>query len=351
MKKILILTSSRLEGLMNKERLEIYKELEIKDKGYIIYIDKFTTEGLSEKINFMKKDIFSIILEEPCWHKKLDINPFKYECIRNLKLRKTVIVSDFFIDSDYFQWFLKWAKIDFVASNHQTSINFISKIKDIKEIFYLPFSIRKEDYKEKITKDIDILYTSRSEPVTPLRNRIAKVLEKNFTVTNLDHPGKRLEKSSKKIHGSSYIEYLKRSKFVITCTTKYKISLRKYWEIYAAGAIAIGDLTEYPEHDIFRKNIVLITEDLSDQKIIEKVRQNLEEYEKRYKGINTISNKLINDLSTENIAETLYKKLIYLSRIHDQPFFKLKKIHRNAKLSDFKFLVKKFLEVNFRFIK
>ena len=53
MGKILILTSSRLEGLMNKEKLEIYKELENKGKACIIYIDKLTNTSLTEKINYL----------------------------------------------------------------------------------------------------------------------------------------------------------------------------------------------------------------------------------------------------------------------------------------------------------
>ena len=62
MKKILILTSSRLEGLMNKERLEIYKELEIKGKGYIVYIDRFTKKKSDQKKLIILKKIFLILL-------------------------------------------------------------------------------------------------------------------------------------------------------------------------------------------------------------------------------------------------------------------------------------------------
>mgnify|MGYP007000339380 CR=1 len=40
------------------------------------------------------------------------------------------------------------------------------------------------------------------------------------------------------------------------------------------------------------------------------------------------SDKLIDNLSTENIAENLYEKLKYFSRLHNNPNYKLQKISK-----------------------
>ena len=140
--------------------------------------------------------------------------------------------------------------------------------------------------------------------------RIKKVLENNgFNITTIPHPGHRLNNKKNIIYGSDYIDYLKRSKFVISCTTIHNISVRRYWEIAAARATPIGNTTGYPEHNLIKRNIVEINSNDEDQQIVKIVKKALENYNKYELAANNISNEIISNHNTHFIAKKLYKKL------------------------------------------
>jgi len=328
---IICITSSKMSVLMNSERLDLYFALQKKGALLITLTHDVSTIREVLALNYIDGDcVDGIIFEEPIWGKKLNFSTM-FKDAANYKIPKATFITDYFLEIAYTRRYIEQNNIDIIFTPHQTSISYLYDIyPTVKTIAHAPFCIVEEYFLDLTDKDIDILDTVQHHPVTPLRNKISKVASKmkGIEYVKLPHPGKR-EANTNAIVGKKYIDYLHRSFFTIACTTSYKVSVRKYWEIYASGGIVIGDRLQLPEHSFFKDNIVEISEVDSAKKItyliemaIDK-KQNmstnsfkLQELIINYAGRNNVSDIIINTMQSEEcIAIAISKNSKFCKKI------------------------------------
>ena len=314
--KILCLTSGKLKALMNRERFDLYEAME--KQGAIIYdLDKKNTYDydlpiLLENVEKKYGKIGAIIFEEPVWARKLGFNII-FKNSNKINLPKATFITDYWQRRSYLLKVVKKNQINIIISTHEASYPFIKKyLPNIEHILFIPFCIKKEQYKKyNAKKTIDIINAGAIHPLTPLRNRMFEILnklkdEKNINYFYVDHPGKRFE-NKKAISGQAYIDCLCESYFAIASTTKYNLSVRKYYEIMAAGCTIIGNQTDLPEHELIRKNIVEINKDMTDEEISKIVLKAIRNKERYHKKALEIREKIIELADRENVSKKIFE--------------------------------------------
>ena len=311
---IICITNSKMNVLMNSERLDLYFALQ--RKGVLVITLKHNVSTIREILTLNCIDIDSldgIIFEEAVWGKKLNFSTI-FKDAASYRVPKATFITDYGLEIPYTREYIEKNDIDIVFTPHQTCISYIYDIHpSVKTVVHTPFCIVEEDYVQTVDKDIDILDTAQNHPLTPLRNKISKLASNigNINYVKIPHPGKR-KLDNNAIVGKRYMDYLHRSFFSIACTTTYRISVRKYWEIYASGGVVIGDRLQLPEHSLFKDNIVEISEAYSTKKIIYLIEMaidrkksmstnssNLKELIINYAGRNNVSGIIIDVMRSE----------------------------------------------------
>lgn len=309
--RILCITSGKLKSLMNRERFDLYEAME--RQGAIIYdVDKNNTfkYDLIKLVNHIEKKygkLSGIIFEEAVWSAK-----FKFKTIfknaDKITIPKATFLTDYWQQRRFLFKYIKQNDIKIIISTHEVSYPFIKKyLKNIEHILFIPFCIKKEQYKIKQLK-YDIINAGDIHPMTPLRNQMYKILNKikNINYLYINHPGKRYE-NKKAISGQKYIDNLCQSYFSVATTTEAKLSVRKYYEIMAAGCTIIGNETGLPEHELIRKNIIKVNLKNSDAKTIKIIEEAVKNKEKYRKKALELRKEIIKLADRENVSKKIFE--------------------------------------------
>ncbi|WP_162604293.1 hypothetical protein [Synechococcus sp. BS56D] len=301
---ILILTLSILDQLMDRERHELYDHLLKRNPSKLFYVDKISHRIIQEFIDRHWKQLSCIVYEEPIWHVKAGVTAKHFLFRIPTHCLSTSVISDFFLNTIYARYFFGRLRVDHLFTYHESSLTTVAQYsQSLRGVTLLPPSIRPQDYLAPIKKDIPLLYASHSKPFTPLRNYIYDILaSSNIAVHTLPYPGTRRSRLSHSVIGSQYIELLRRSYFVITCSTQWNLSLRKYWEIGASSATPVGCSTMLPEHSLVTQNIVPISLDTPPSTLIATVASALENRDLHYAKAQLLAPKFLANYSIDSMA-------------------------------------------------
>jgi len=237
-------------------------------KGWANYIP---TKTIDRQVDILKPDFI-------VWYKPLEYS------IKNSRIPKCIRYNE--------MWDEKWTRkeIDDSGSNlivchHRNDWEKYVKIYENsvnKKFIYLPHHANPEIfYNQYLEKDIDILIAGViKEKNYPLKYRISELVKKNLDTTYnvhfLQHPGYNIDNAYTDKIQKEFAYYINRSKLVIACTSSYNYRLGKYVEIPMCGGVIVGDIP-YEEQDDFRKFVVEVNMEMSDNEILDKIRGVLED--------------------------------------------------------------------------
>lgn len=181
---------------------------------------------------------------------------------------------------------------------HRYKFNIFHKdlSKKIKTI-YLPHSVNINNYKNlNLKKEIDLLQTGAISNVYTLRNFIKNF---NFNKINYKFIERPKDDSEKKWPiGSEYVSLINKSKFSLSCGSKYNYPVLKYFEIPACNSIIYGSFSRELEELGFvpGKNFIEANMTNPEEHIL-KILKNEELMNSLYKnGLNLIKEKHTNDI-------------------------------------------------------
>ena len=181
-----------------------------------------------------------------------------------------------------------------------------------KKFIYLPHHANPEIfYNQYLEKDIDILIAGViKEKNYPLKYRLSELVKKlqSYNVHVLRHPGYNINDAYTDKIQKEFAYYINRSKLVISCTSSYNYRLGKYVEIPMCGGVIIGDIP-YEEIDDFRKFVVEVNMEMSDDEILNKIRGALEDQELLLK-YSLIGEAWAQKYTTKKYVDNLYEQLI-----------------------------------------
>ena len=191
-----------------------------------------------------------------------------------------------------------------------------------KKFIYLPHYANPEIfYNQYLEKDIDILIAGViKEKNYPLKYRLSQLVRKNLQEYNihiLQHPGYNIHDAYTDKIQKEFAYYINRSKLVISCTSTYNYRLGKYVEIPMCGGVIIGDIP-YEEQDDFRKFIVEVNMSMTDDEIIDKIKNTLENKELLLK-YSLIGEAWSQKYTTKKYVDDFYNHLVSYS--HHQKIY------------------------------
>jgi hypothetical protein len=183
-----------------------------------------------------------------------------------------------------------------------------------KKFIYLPHHANPEIfYNQYLEKDIDILIAGVvKEKNYPLKYRLSELVKKYLDTTHkvhtLCHPGYNIDDAYTDKIQKEFAYYINRSKLVIACTSSYNYRLGKYVEIPMCGGVIVGDIP-YEEPDDFRKFVVEVNMEMSDDEILDKIRGVLEDRERTLK-YSLIGEVWAKKYTTKKYVDQFYNQLV-----------------------------------------
>ena len=182
-----------------------------------------------------------------------------------------------------------------------------------RKFLYIPHHANPEIfYNQYLEKDIDILIAGIiKEKNYPLKYRITNLVKKylqTYNVYILKHPGYNINDAYSDKIQKEFAYYINRSKLVITCTSSYNYRLGKYVEIPMCGGVILGDIP-YEEQDDFRKFVIEVNMEMSDDEILQKIRDALDNRELLLK-CSLIGEAWSQKYTTKKYVDELYNQLV-----------------------------------------
>lgn len=182
-----------------------------------------------------------------------------------------------------------------------------------KKFVYIPHHANPEIfYNQYLDKDIDILIAGViKEKHYPLKRRLYNLITQNLQGYNVH-----IHQHPKYIHNDAYTnriqkefaELINRSKIVVSCTSAYKYRLGKYVEIPMCGSVILGDIP-YEDAENFRKFVLEVNMDMSDDEILQKIKNSLANQELLYK-CGKIGEVWSQQYTTAKYVDVLYKEIM-----------------------------------------
>jgi len=191
-----------------------------------------------------------------------------------------------------------WTKKEIISSNASLVIfhhenDLFGNIKDYREMLpsvkfeYIPHSAEKSVFKEyaEIKKDWDILlvgalgYTSKVGQHYPIRDRLARLLNnfpKKYKVSRYERPPGRSGEAYLNHSAIEFAKVINSTRICITDSGAPKSRFGKYVEIPMCGTIIAGDIPN-DDQENFRKFVIEINNSMSDNEIISKIVEYLED--------------------------------------------------------------------------
>lgn len=181
-----------------------------------------------------------------------------------------------------------------------------------RHVIYLPHHANPEIfYNQYLEKDIDILIAGVvKERNYPLKYRLLQLVKKyleNYSIHTLVHPGYNIDDAYTDKIQKEFAYYINRSRLVISCTSSYNYRLGKYVEIPMCGGVIVGDIP-YEEPDDFRKFVVEVNMEMSDEEIVDKIKMALENRELLLK-YSLIGETWAQKYTTKKYVNNLYEQL------------------------------------------
>jgi hypothetical protein len=178
---------------------------------------------------------------------------------------------------------------------------------------YLPHHANPEIfYNQYLEKDIDILIAGViKERNYPLKYRLSELVKKylgTYRIHILQHPGYNIDDAYSDKIQKEFAYYINRSKLVIACTSAYNYRLGKYVEIPMCGGVIVGDIP-YEEQDDFRKFVVEVNMNMSDDEILDKIKMVLENRELQLK-YSLIGEAWSQKYTTKKYVDELYNQMV-----------------------------------------
>jgi hypothetical protein len=198
-----------------------------------------------------------------------------------------------------------WEKYIKLYENNLNNIN--------KKFIYIPHHANPDIfYNQYLEKDIDILIAGViKERNYPLKYRLSNLIKNNFEKYNIHiilHPGYNINDAYTDKIQKEFAYYINRSKLVIACTSSYNYRLGKYVEIPMCGGVIVGDIP-YEEQNDFRKFVVEVNMSMSDDEIINKIKNVLENDELLLK-YSLIGEAWAQKYTTKKYVDDLYNQLL-----------------------------------------
>jgi hypothetical protein len=268
-------------------------------KGWANYIP---TKSIDRQVNIFNPDFI-------IWYK-----PMEYT-FKNSGIPKCIRYNE--------MWDEKWTQkeIDDSGSNlivchHQNDWEkYVKLYKNSvnKKFIYLPHHANPEIfYNQYFEKDIDILIAGVvKEKNYPLKYRLSELVKKNlknYNVHTLCHPGYNINDAYTDKIQQEFAYYINRSKLIIACTSSYNYRLGKYVEIPMCGGVIVGDIP-YEEQDDFRKFVIEVNMEMTDEEILNKIRESLENQELLLK-YSLIGEAWAKKYTTKKYVDELYGQLV-----------------------------------------
>jgi len=184
-----------------------------------------------------------------------------------------------------------------------------------KGLYIMPFGVNKEVIinllKENIEPKFDILLDGKLKSIQyGFRRRLVDIVQQNkfrWKVFDTFKPDVNMKKYLG--GGNQYYKNILRCHFIISDTGDYNISARKYFEIGALGRTPIGNQTGFEEHNLVRKNIVELNEDMSQEKIENIINLAIDQKNDYLKKAKKLSNEYIHAYDQKKIVEELIDNL------------------------------------------
>ena len=238
-------------------------------KGWANYIP---TKSIDRQVDIFKPNFI-------IWYK-----PLEY-IFKNSRIPKCIRYNEMW-DEKWTQKEINNSGSNLIVCHHLNDWEKYVKIyKDSinKKFIYLPHHANPEIfYNQYLEKDIDILIAGViKEKNYPLKYRLTELVKnylQTFKVHILLHPGYSVYDAYTDKIQKEFAYYINRSKLVISCTSCYNYRLGKYIEIPMCGSVIVGDIP-YEEQDDFRKFVVEVNMEMSDDEILNKIRGVLENQE------------------------------------------------------------------------
>ena len=268
-------------------------------KGWTNFI---STNSIDKQVNIFKPNFI-------IWYK-----PNEYT-IKNSRIPKCIRYNE--------MWDEKWTRkeIDNSGSNlivchHLNDCEKYVKLYENhinKKFIYLPHHANPEIfYNQYLEKDIDILIAGViKEKNYPLKYRLSQLVKNHlqkYNIHTLSHPGYIIDDAYSNKIQKDFAYYINRSKLVISCTSSYNYRLGKYIEIPMCGGVIVGDIP-YEEQDDFRKFIVEVNMEMTDDEILNKIKMVLENRELLLK-YSLIGEAWSQKYTTKKYVDELYNQLI-----------------------------------------
>ena len=268
-------------------------------KGWTNFI---STNSIDKQVNIFKPNFI-------IWYK-----PNEYT-IKNSGIPKCIRYNE--------MWDEKWTRkeIDNSGSNlivchHLNDCEKYVKLYENqinKKFIYLPHHANPEIfYNQYLEKDIDILIAGViKEKNYPLKYRLSQLVKNNlqkYNIHTLSHPGYIIDDAYSNKIQKDFAYYINRSKLIISCTSSYNYRLGKYIEIPMCGGVIVGDIP-YEEQDDFRKFIVEVNMEMTDNEILNKIKMVLENRELLLK-YSLIGEAWSQKYTTKKYVDELYNQLI-----------------------------------------
>ncbi len=269
-------------------------------KGWANYIP---TKTIDRQVDNFKPDFI-------IWYKPLEYS------IKNSGIPKCVRYNE--------MWDEKWTRkeIDDSGSNlivchHRNDwekyVKLYENSVNIKFI-YLPHHANPEIfYNQYLEKDIDILIAGVvKERNYPLKYRLSELVKKKLDTTYnvhfLQHPGYNIDDAYTDKIQKEFAYYINRSKLVIACTSTYNYRLGKYVEIPMCGGVIVGDIP-YEEQENFRKFVVEVNMEMSDDEILGKIKGILRDQDLLLKN-GLLGEAWAKKYTTKKYVDNLYDQLV-----------------------------------------
>lgn len=254
-------------------------------------------KSLQESIKQFKADLV-------IWYKPLELPGFK-----EVSVPKIIQYNEMY-DKNWTTREITESKSNLVICHHLNDWQNYSNLKNVK-LVNIPHSAERTIFKDYgMYKKFHISLLGSLGTAYPLRRRFKQLIEeklsKKFNCYIHRHPGYRLTNAQSNEELIKYAKIINQSKICLTCSSRYHYRLGKYVEIPMSNSLLVGDLPD-EQNELFRKIMVVIDPNESDESIINKIEYYLINEKERKEKTKMGMNLMLQNYTQEHYAERFIK--------------------------------------------
>lgn len=322
---------------MSRVRFWAYEELIDRNDVNFIYFGpgwKHWKNNLTLQENIYSLNINFDFVE---WYKPLDCNFGQTKMIYPTCIRYNEMWNE-----EWTRREIDNSQSDLIICHHKNDQEkyegMYNDIDNKKSFVYIPHHANPNIfYNTNTEKDIDILISGvLKEKHYPLKTRLFNLIMNNkntvlgkYKIHLLKHPGYSLNTSFENSAQTEYSKLINRSKICIACTSAYNYRLGKYVEISMCGSVICGDIP-YEDKDNFKKFVIEVTLDMSDEEILSKIIYYLENNDLLVQ-MGQAAEKWAQQHTTKNYSDSLLNEMILYKKNMKKKIFiisdEIKKTH------------------------